>query len=426
LPDDLYQKEATRSDWIGPILGSSNDDGGGGGGTSEQDDLPSWMETSSDPSGFSPGALHRVIPIDRILELERCIGITTYMVGNVSPFALPLLAVAWLVVGLESARYAFGFLLVYHGGLYLIWRMVLVPIFRKRYNCRTKLTDELDPSDPAYSQYLYTERNITKYCSTSYVWPKTLQWPALQESPNDDRPVIYCVIPHGLCPYGIVGYPYFSKVWNSKVCSWTCAPVLLKLPVVGHYLRAIGYVPAKSQPILEALTKKDRNVGVVLDGIDGMFRNAGGNVNGVDTEVAAIGNRKGIVKIALRANAALVPVYGFGHTLCYDVWVDPFGILRYLSAKLGVSLTPFFGRYKWFLGPPKRETPIVVCLGDPIYPPTSNNSNNNNHQSGEITQDQIDEHHARLLEGFRAVFETHKRGYYGASAGARKQLIVCN
>merc|ERR1712174_103246 len=111
--------------------------------------------------------------------------------------------------------------------------------------------------------------------------------------------------------------------------------------------------------------KKDRNIGIVLDGIDGMFANA----NGGDQEVAAINTRKGICKIALKANVAIVPIYGFGHTGIYDVWVDPWGILRFLSAKLHMSLTPFFGRGGLFLGPPKRTVPVTICLGDPIYPP---------------------------------------------------------
>lgn len=410
LPDKLFRKEATATEWIGDI---SND--------TKNAILPPWMKTTSNPNGFSPGDLGKVLPIDRMVDLERCIGISLYMIGNVSPFALPLLAVAWLLLGMQAAKYLFWFVLMYHLGLYSIWRLFFVPFFLERYSRGPRLEDDLNPADPLYSQYLFTERNVTKYCSTSYVWPASLQRPALEEAPNDDRPIIYCVIPHGLAPYGIVGYPYFSKVWNSKLCSWTCAPVLLKLPFVGYYLNAIGYIPAKSKNILEALTKKDRNVGVVLDGIEGMFHNA--NAANTDTEVGAILNRKGIVKIAIKANAAIVPVYGFGHALVYDVWVDPFGIMKYLSSTFGVSLTPFFGRYKWFLGPPKRNAPITVCLGDPIYPQSS--SDDNSSKQNNISQEQIDEYHAKLLEGFRKVFETHKRGYYGERAGAKKKLIFC-
>lgn len=417
LPDDLFRKEVPVTEWIG---GKEEDN-------KNADDARPWIATSSSPSGFPPGDLKKVHPIDRMVDIERCIGISLYMVGNVTPFALPSLAFAWLALGMEAAKYLFWFVVVYHGGLYALWRLWMVPIFLRRYNRGSRLKDDLNPVDPGYSQYLYTERNTTKYCSTSYVWPASLHRPALEKGPNNDRPVIYCIIPHGLAPYGIVGYPYFSKVWNSKLCSWTCAPVLLSLPFVGYFLKAIGYIPAKSKNILEALTKKDRNVGVILDGIEGMFHNA--NATNTDTEVGAILKRKGIVKIALKANAALVPVYGFGHAEVYDILVDPFGIMKYLSITFGVSLTPFFGRYKWFLGPPKRNVPITVCLGDPIYPPESSSSSGDettpDSPSNTITQEDIDEHHARLLKGFEKVFDTHKRGYYGEQTGARKKLVFC-
>mmetsp|Transcript_21516 Transcript_21516/g.45273 ORF Transcript_21516/g.45273 Transcript_21516/m.45273 type:complete len:449 (+) Transcript_21516:176-1522(+) len=404
LPDDLFRKEASVTDWIGGSEDTKNSS------------LQPWMKITSDPNGFLPGELRKVLPIDRMVDMERCIGISLYMVGNVAPFALPTMALTWLVLKMEFVKYLFWGVLIYWVGLYAIWRLCFVSVFLKRYNRRSRREDDMKPVDPWYSQYLFTERNVTKYCSTNYVWPASLQRPALEEAPNNDRPIIYCVIPHGLFPYGIVGYPYFSKVWNSKYCSWTCAPVLLKIPFVGTYLSKIGYIPAKSKNIVEGLTKKDHNIGIILDGIEGMFHNT--NAANSDTEMGVILNRKGIVKIAIKANAAIVPVYGFGHAMIYDVWVDPFGIMKYLSSTFGMSLTPFFGRYGWFLGPPKRSVPITVCLGDPIYPPS-------NSSGDKITQEQIDEHHTKLLEGFRKVFETHKRGYYGEQAGAKKKLLFC-
>jgi len=400
LPDQLFRKEVSANDWVGcdePCNGGKK---------------RPWIETTTDTNGFAPGSLGRIVPIDKVVELERIIGLPMYMVANVSPIVVPTGTFLWVVFGFAWAKYLALGVGLYHGTLVTIWRLVFVPIFLKRYNRGTKLVHDLDPKDHNHSQYLFTERNITKYCSMSYVWPESLQRPALTDSQgrNGDKPVIYCVIPHGLVPFGLVGYPYWSKVWNSKLCSWTCAPFLLKLPIVGHYLNAIGYVPAKSKPILETLTKKDRNVGLVLDGIDGMFQSSSQN------EIGAILNRKGICKIALKANVAIVPVYGFGHTGIYDVVVDPFGILQYLSAKLHLSLTPFFGRWGWFMGPAKRNVPITMCLGDPIYPP-------NNLNADDITQKQIDEHHSKLLTGFTRIFETHKTAYYGESIGAKKKLV---
>ena len=68
------------------------------------------------------------------------------------------------------------------------------------------------------------------------------------------------------------------------------------------------------------------------------------------------------------------------------------------------------------MGPAKRNVAICMCLGDPIYPPSDTNADN-------ITQEQIDEHHSKLLDGFSKVFATHKRGYYGEDIAAKKKLV---
>ena len=159
-------------------------------------------------------------------------------------------------------------------------------------------------------------------------------------------------------------------------------------------MKAIGYIPAKSKDILNTLTKKEENIGVVLDGIAGMFQPSG------TQETIYIQQRKGIVKIALRAGTPIIPVYGFGHTSLYSVIVDPFGILEYLSNTLQTSLTPFFGRWGWFLGPPRR-IPVAVVLGEPILCP----------QIADPTNADIEKYHQQMLQHFEKLFDQHKAAY---------------
>jgi hypothetical protein len=237
------------------------------------------------------------------------------------------------------------------------------------------------------NQYLYTERNTSKYLNTTVVWPDTLnhqKW--------ENRPVIFCLIPHGVAPLGATAYPMWSKIWSSKLCHWTAAPVVLSLPLIGFFLKKIGYIPAKSQHILETLMQREESVGVFLDGISGMFQ--GG------MERAYLKQRKGIVKIALRAGVPIIPVYAFGHTAAYSVLVDPFGFLEFLSNHLQAALTPFFGRWGWFLGPPHR-VPVTLCLGEPIECPSMS----------EPTNDDINQYHAQMVAGFQQVFDQHKEAY---------------
>ena len=450
LPDDLFHNSVDVHDWIGRTTDQER-------GTEETAAIVSkqvpWMASTTASTGFPPGALHVVQPIDKMVDIERCVGISLYMLGNVTPVVLPGFLVVWYLLQYPPVlTYTMLLLVLYHGTLFLLSAGLLIPYFMHKYQKKNKnkkdgrqsssglgrlfrggLTTR-DRTDHREGQYLLTERNTQKYCSMSYVWPASLHRPAMVE-----QQLLYCLIPHGLAPYGVVGYPYWSKLFNDKVCSWTCAPILFSLPFIGTYMQAIGYIPAKSSNILHALTKKNRNVGIILDGIDGMFytttKTKSQDPNSHTNEVGAILQRKGIVKIAIKANTPIVPCYGFGHTQLYDIYVDPFGILQWLSNTLNISLTPFFGRSGyWFLGPPKRDVPITVCLGDPIYPPTStatptrnssrtsatgdddNGDAAGNGSSSNITQEQIDDFHQQLLQGFTQVFETHKTGYYGSSS----------
>ena len=359
LPDALYKKTTPVEKWL------------------------EHAESTKDKNGFPPNSLNQPGQLESLVEYERLVGISLYMIGNVSPFAIVVFGI--LSIFSSWARILLTCLLSYIGILYSLERFYFAPIFLERYERTSAMTNDIKDN-----QYLYTERNTSKYMNTTIVWPKSLH----QSKDIRDKPVIFCLVPHGVAPLGATAYPMWSKIWSSCLCHWTCAPVVLQLPWIGYFMDKIGYIPAKAKPMLDTLTKKEESVGVFLDGIDGMFQ------VGANTERAVLKKRKGIIKIALRAGVPIIPAYAFGHTAAYKVWVDPFGILKTLSLNLQTSLTPFFGRYGWFLGPPKR-VPITICLGDPIQCP----------QTAEPTQAEIDEYHAKMVEGFQVTFDSHKTAY---------------
>jgi len=343
-----------------------------------------WLETTTTAGkdGFPSNSLNKEIAITWDVEIERIIGISLYMIGNVLPFLLPPLLL--LSLFFSTAQYLLQFVIVYVTVLFVVEHYYFKPRFLKQYKLRGELTNDIKDN-----QYVYTERNITKYLSINFVWPKSVHRPNLES-----KPVIFCAVPHGAAPFGITAYPLWSKVWNDKVCHWTCAPIVLNLPIVAYYMKAMGYIPAKSKDILSTLTKKEENIGVILDGIAGMFQPSG------TQETIYIQQRKGIVKIALRAGTPIIPVYGFGHTSLYSIIVDPFGILEYLSNTLQTSLTPFFGRWGWFLGPPRR-IPVAVVLGEPILCP----------QISDPTNADIEKYHQQMLQHFEQLFDQHKAAY---------------
>ena len=75
--------------------------------------------------------------------------------------------------------------------------------------------------------------------------------------------------------------------------------------------------------------------------------------------------------------------------------------MEYLSIKFDTSIVPFFGIYGWFLGPPSRNVPITMCLGNPIVCP----------QIDEPTQQDIDTYHSMMLQSYTELFEQHKTAY---------------
>jgi len=361
LPDELYSEEIPVEQWLALA-----------------------EESSKTSNGFPPNSLNKLVPLDPMVEMERIVGISLYMLGNVLPFVVgPLLLAAWFTI---IGRYAVIALTIYFVVLSSVSALYFAPYFRRRYK-RSKFMG----SNIKDNQYLYTEWNTSKYLNTTVVWPDTMMDPKWKGSP-----LIFCLVPHGVAPLGATAYPMWSKLWSSKLCHWTAAPVVLSLPLIGFFMKQIGYIPAKSQNILDTLMKKEESVGVFLDGIAGMFQ-------GGKTERAYVKQRKGIVKIALRSGVPIVPVYAFGHTAAYSVLVDPFGILEALSNRLQASLTPFFGRWGWFLGPPRR-VPVTLCLGEPIVCP----------KMADPTKDDVNQYHAQMVAGFQQVFDQHK-GAYGWS-----------
>lgn len=171
---------------------------------------------------------------------------------------------------------------------------------------------------------------------------------------------------------------------------------MLKLPIISYFLKMVGFVPAAAANIRKTLATRTESVGVVLDGIAGMFRAA------PHCEQAYVLERKGIVKIALTTGTPLVPVFVFGVSKAWRIVVDPFRILERISLALNISVTPFFGRPFGVMpfGPAFR-VPLLVALGDPIVVP----------RIEDPSQKDVDMYHGQLLDGFRKVFEQHKSAY---------------
>jgi hypothetical protein len=192
--------------------------------------------------GFAENSLTKLSTPGLPVLFERVVGLSFYFLLNVLPFILPL---AW----------ACGFLRP-------LIMFYVVPLFTAFLGCSLLLPRARLGKTMEALQYAYTERNTQLYLSLKMLWPASLHYPAHATSP-----LLFAVIPHGFAPLGITAYPLWSKLFSRRLTRWTTAPFVLKIPLVGAGLRAIGYLPAKSKAIEHTLASEEQSVGVVLDGI---------------------------------------------------------------------------------------------------------------------------------------------------------------
>ena len=132
--------------------------------------------TTAGADGFPAGSLATLDPIPPLVLCERLIGIPLYMLLNVLPFALPLLLLSGL----------FKLALLY----YILPLFLLGLGFWAIFYSKGLATGE--GKGPRAQQYIYTERNSTRYVSLKMVWPASLHFPA-----HEGKQLIFCAIPHG-------------------------------------------------------------------------------------------------------------------------------------------------------------------------------------------------------------------------------------
>jgi hypothetical protein len=195
----------------------------------------------------------------------------------------------------------------------------------------------------------------------------------------------------------------------------SAASVVFKVPGLRCF-QIMGLIEVSRKSILAAV-KKGLYVGIVSDGIKGMFK---ATTSKDDVEVLAIKNSKGIAKLALVNDLNVGVVHWFGNSAALIPMVDPLGIMEALSRRLRMSLLLFRGRFG--CTPLPTRQPIVMALGDPIMnpaaataataaaPPTTKSAEGPSAESKKskpkkVSQKAIDELHDQLLSGHLKLFE---------------------
>lgn len=196
--------------------------------------------------------------------------------------------------------------------------------------------------------------------------------------------------PHGVLPVAnVLSMPAINAFTPNRFIG-ASASVVLRTPFL-RYMTCLGGACDVSSETLRRETRKGTCIGIVADGIAGIFKNRGG-----PEEIMALKTRKGLARLSVKTGIPVVPAYSLGNTAVYTPWFDSFGIMENLSRKLQVSIFLFWGRFGL---PIPRRTNINMLLGKPILP----------QKVDEVPTDgAIDDMHERLLRGITELFNQHK------------------
>lgn len=219
---------------------------------------------------------------------------------------------------------------------------------------------------------------------------------------------IYVAPPHGVFPYGNV---LAMQSWRARFgfpFRGLASSQALRAPIFKQILRCVGTIDA-SKHIARKAIEEDGAIGISTGGVAEVFE-----TNGAD-ECILLKERIGLIKLAIRTGAELVPCYLFGNTKLLDCWSGeglPFNGKSYIekiSRKAGFAMIVIYGRFG--LAIPYRK-PVVSIAGKGV--PTKHL------QCEEPTMEQVEQVQGQLLAEMERIFDTYKH-YYGWE---HKKLII--
>jgi len=175
-------------------------------------------------------------------------------------------------------------------------------------------------------------------------------------------PVIPLACPHGVLNFGAILWALFSR-WIAGIDQYTAgAPPMMYVPGMRYVIQSLWFVHADRKSLKRHLQERPSAerprggvVGVVPDGIAGIFHSSPGR------DVLHLGGKRGLMRIAMEEGALLAAGWFSGTTDCFTVVQDPFGVMKWVSRKLRLSIFAFYGR--WGLPVPRRA-PTSMC---PIF-----------------------------------------------------------
>lgn len=216
---------------------------------------------------------------------------------------------------------------------------------------------------------------------------------------GEGRPQILVAPPHGVFPYGnllaMIAWPSYSGHHFQGLA----ANSALRVPVFKQILCGVGVIDASRASARRALENYPYTIGISTGGVAEVFETT------AEDECVLLRERIGLIKLAIRTGADLVPCYMFGNTKLLSCWAGegvPFlrSILEKVSRKVGFALIVIHGRFGL---PIPRRIPVLAVKGRAI--PTVHI------KCEEPTDEQIRVIQDQLIAGMQELFDKHKHLY---------------
>jgi 2-acylglycerol O-acyltransferase 2 len=252
------------------------------------------------------------------------------------------------------------------------------------------------------------------------VWPNS-RWPAVHASfwiwadifnirvsvprgLDPSKRYLFVNAPHAVYPFWSWPYTAFLAQTLGKPVGGGVASVLLRLPLMRQICTWTGCIPASYADLKRGLLKESQQI--VVEGIAGIFA-VRDNFRNPLVQTIDLSNRKGFAKLALQTGAAVVPVYCFGANDTFALAGGEKGSLLYwLSRKLRVSLTLFYGQFGL---PIPFAADLCIVHGEVCEVK----------QCDSPTAEQIDALHAQFVSSLAKAFDQGK-----AAAGVPEARLI--
>ena len=181
----------------------------------------------------------------------------------------------------------------------------------------------------------------------------------LERMIREKKRVLYVLEPHGIVPIGALFLGLYIDHYYPQLYPYIfVATVLTKLPIFRQIYIWLGCIPAKKKMIERTIQTTERNMCILPGGVAEIF------TSNKDSDVLYLKRRKGFIKIALKYNLYICPIYLFGNNDLYKHDLREGSIEERVSRRFQVPILYFRGR--WGLPMIPFKTKIHIAIGEPF------------------------------------------------------------